>query len=199
MVQTYTSRWGLVLFRGILAVVFGLLAFFFPAVILGFFVFLAGLFFIIDGISVFVLGLGSGADNRKPSGPLIIEGIIGVLIGLLFFIVPRISILAVALLFVVWFIAIGILRVIAAVRLRRQINNEWVLIIGGVASILVGLLLLFSPIIGILVLIQLIGIYVFIVGIFLIIFAFRVRNYQNKPEEQRKNEPPPTPITPVSP
>jgi uncharacterized membrane protein HdeD (DUF308 family) len=67
---------------------------------------------------------------------------------------------------------------VAAVRLRKIINNEWLLVLAGIASVVFGILLLFQPAAGALVLIWWIGAWALLFGILLMILAFRMRNWK---------------------
>jgi uncharacterized membrane protein HdeD (DUF308 family) len=70
----------------------------------------------------------------------------------------------------------GILEIIAAIKLRKEISNEWLLVLAGVASSAFGIVLPLQPAAGALVLIWWIGAYAIIFGILLVVLAFRMRN-----------------------
>lgn len=75
----------------------------------------------------------------------------------------------------IWAIATGLFEVTAAIRLRREIENEWALILGGLLSILLGLLLVAFPPTGLVTLVYLVALYALLFGILLIALAFRLR------------------------
>jgi uncharacterized membrane protein HdeD (DUF308 family) len=74
-----------------------------------------------------------------------------------------------------WALFSGVMEIIAAVRIRRMIENEWVMILNGILSVLFGLVLFVLPEAGALSPIGLIGIFAIIIGILLLILGFRLR------------------------
>jgi uncharacterized membrane protein HdeD (DUF308 family) len=76
-----------------------------------------------------------------------------------------------------WAIVTGVLKVIMAISLRREIENEWLMILSGVLSVLFGVLLAVLPGVGLLSLVWLIGIYALIFGVVWIVLSFRVRGH----------------------
>jgi hypothetical protein len=96
---------------------------------------------------------------------LAIVGIAGIVAGALTFLWPGIT--AMVLLFFIagWAIEIGILEIVGAIKLRKEIDNEWLLIAGGVLSVLFGVAILVMPGAGALALVWLIGLYAIIYGV----------------------------------
>jgi uncharacterized membrane protein HdeD (DUF308 family) len=74
-----------------------------------------------------------------------------------------------------WAIATGIFQIIGAIRLRKEIDNEWLLIAGGVLSVLFGLILAVQPQTGALALLFVIGFYAILYGITLVWLSLRLR------------------------
>src|SRR5262249_2241958 len=111
---------------------------------------------------------------------LLIEGIVGVAAGLVTFLMPRLT--AVALLYIIaaWAIVTGVLEVVAAVRLRRQITGEWWLAISGVLSVGLGVLIVVAPAAGALAIVLWIGAYAIVFGALLLALAFRLRRAQSE-------------------
>jgi len=89
---------------------------------------------------------------------------------------------ALVLLYIVagWSLVTGILAVAAAIRLRREIVNEWMLAISGVLSIILGVVLFAQPEVGILASMWMIGVYAIIFGVALIVLAFRLRKFKTE-------------------
>ena len=91
---------------------------------------------------------------------------------------PGITALGLLILIAAWAIVTGIMELVAAVRLRKIIDNEWLLVLAGIASVMLGILLLFQPAAGALVLLWWIGAWALLFGILLMILAFRMRNWK---------------------
>ena len=98
--------------------------------------------------------------------------------GLLTFLWPGLTALALLLYIGVWAILHGVLEIVGAIQLRREINNEWLLAAGGLLSILFGLIVLVAPRNAIVALIFVIGGYAIASGLLLIMFSLRIRSYR---------------------
>ena len=107
---------------------------------------------------------------------LLIEGAVGVLAGIIAFALPQAAALGLLYLAAAWAIVTGVLEVVAAIRLRQEIEGEWALVIGGIVSVAFGLLLAVLPGVGILSLVWLIGAYAVMFGVLLVALAMRVRD-----------------------
>ena len=177
MVHTLKLNWWLLALRGLVAVLFGVLAFMWPGATLITLVWLFGAFALVNGILSLVLAAKTPKGYPKV-GSLILGGLLGILAGLLAFVMPGITALGLLILIAAWAIVTGIMELVAAVRLRKIINNEWLLVLAGIASVVFGVLLLFQPAAGALVLIWWIGAWALLFGILLMILAFRMRNWK---------------------
>jgi uncharacterized membrane protein HdeD (DUF308 family) len=172
----YLARnWSVVLARGIAAVVFGLAVLFWPALTLLTFVYIFAIFVLVEGISAVVGGLRVADGGRRPWG-LIAVGIIGIIAGIATFIWPGITGLILIYLIGFWAIAAGVVEIIDGIRLRREIANEWLLILTGVAALFFGLIVVVSPGAGALALAFLVGFFALVYGALQIILAFRLRS-----------------------
>jgi uncharacterized membrane protein HdeD (DUF308 family) len=177
MVHTFKLNWWLLALRGLVAVLFGMLAFMWPGATLITLVWLFGAFALVNGVLSLVLATKAPKGYPKV-GSLILGGLLGILAGLLAFVMPGITALGLLILIAAWAIVTGIMELVAAVRLRKIINNEWLLVLAGIASVVFGILLLFQPAAGALVLIWWIGAWALLSGILLMILAFRMRNWK---------------------
>jgi len=177
MVHTLKLNWWLLALRGLVAVLFGVLAFMWPGATLITLVWLFGAFALVNGILSLVLAAKTPKGYPKV-GSLILGGLLGILAGLLAFVMPGITALGLLILIAAWAIVTGLMELVAAVRLRKIINNEWLLVLAGIASVVFGVILLFQPAAGALALIWLIGAWAFVFGILLMILAFRMRNWK---------------------
>src|SRR5260370_10704745 len=129
-----TRNWWLVALSGLAAVLFGLLAFVWPGATLITLVWLFGAFALVNG--TLSLMLAAKAPKGYPRfGSLILGGLLGILAGLLAFVMPAITALGLLILIAVWAMVTGILEIVAAIKLRKEINNEWLLILVGILSL----------------------------------------------------------------
>ena len=167
-------NWWVFLLRGIVAVLFGVLAFLRPGITLDALVLLFAFWALFDGVFSLIGSVGA-AEAREPWWPLVLIGLLGIAAGILTLRYPGVT--ALALLFVIafWSILRGIIEIVAAVRLRDLIKGEWWLILGGIASIAFGVLLVMYPESGLLAVVWLLGIYAVIFGITQIMLGFRLK------------------------
>ena len=171
MLHLLARHWWALALRGVIAVLFGLLTFFMPGITLVSLVLLFGFYALLDGI--FDIVSAFRAPGRH--WPLILEGIVGMIAGILTFLWPGITAMVLLYLIAFWAIFTGALEIVAGIRLRAVIANELMLIIMGVISILFGVFILIFPGAGALAIIFWIGAYALVFGIMLIAFAFRLR------------------------
>ncbi|HTQ28787.1 MAG TPA: HdeD family acid-resistance protein [Puia sp.] len=169
-----SKAWQTILFRGIFAVLFAILAFLWPGITLVSLIYLFAFYAIADGIST----IGGAWQQRKTDsswGLLFFMGIISLLAGILTLFFPGLT--AIYLLFFIGFRAIfdGILSIVAAIRLRKEIQNEGLLALSGVISILFGAWVIMRPGQGALAAVWLIAMFALVLGIMLIMLALRAR------------------------
>jgi uncharacterized membrane protein HdeD (DUF308 family) len=174
LVDELARRWWVIALRGLAAVVFGVLTFAWPGMTLAVLVLLFGAYALVDGILAIVVAARGGTDHRLVLG---LEGVVGVLAGLATFVFPGLTALVLLYIIAFWAVLTGVLEVVAAVRLRRAISNEWGLIVGGVLSVLFGIVLIVSPGAGALAVVFLIGIYAVLFGVTLLAMSWRLRSH----------------------
>lgn len=172
IMQALSKRWSLLLLRGLAAIAFGLLAWARPAASLAALVFLFGIFAIVDGI----LEISTALDRDEGRWIPVLAGVISILVGVLTFMAPQVTAIVLLFYIAVWAMVRGVLDIVLAVRLRREIQGEWRLVLAGVASITFGALLLARPGAGALTIVWLIGAYAIVAGVLLTMFAFKVRS-----------------------
>jgi uncharacterized membrane protein HdeD (DUF308 family) len=172
---TILSRsWWVLLLRGLVAIAFGALAWLQPGISLAALVLLFGVYSMADGI----LGVWTAIAGRREHEHwwvLLLGGLLGIGVGILTFLAPGVTALALVLYIAVWAIATGVLQIVAAIRLRKEIQGEWLLILGGLASLVFGVLLMARPGAGAVSLLWLIGAYAIVFGVLLVLLAFKVR------------------------
>jgi len=175
--QALADGWLLLLFRGIATVLFGILTFANPGVTLMVLVLICCALALVDGILA-VLAASAGMTGSWKTWWSILSGVVGIAAGLLTFLWPGLTALALLLYIGVWAILHGVLEIVGAIQLRREINKEWLLAAGGLLSILFGLIVLVAPRNAIVALIFVIGGYAIASGLLLIMFSLRIRSYR---------------------
>jgi uncharacterized membrane protein HdeD (DUF308 family) len=174
MLATLSRYWWVLALRGVVAIIFGVLAVIWPALTLFTLVLLFGAYAFVDGIFAVVAGITSRERDQR-WWATVLEGVAGIIFGVLTFVWPGMTALVLLYFIAAWAFVTGILEIVAAVQLRKVITNEWMLILGGIVSIIFGVLLALFPGAGALGLTWMIGIYAIIFGILFIILAFRLR------------------------
>jgi uncharacterized membrane protein HdeD (DUF308 family) len=170
------KRWWLILLRGVVAILFGILAFAWPGLTLLTLVLLYGAFALADG----VIALATAVTGRgsAPTWWLVLVGIFGIAAGIVSFMFPGMTALILILLIGAWAIAHGIVEIAAAIQLRKEISNDWLLVLAGVLSVAFGFLVIAVPAAGALGLVWAIGAYSILFGVLLIGFSLQIRGYQ---------------------
>jgi uncharacterized membrane protein HdeD (DUF308 family) len=179
MLHSLARNWWALALRGFMAVLFGLLAFFVPGITLLTLVLLFGVYALVDGLFNVIAFFRVASHHWA----LLIEGLIGILAGILTFAWPAITAIALLYLIAFWAVFTGIFEIIAGIRLRKVVANEWLLLVIGVLSLLFGMLILFAPGAGALAIVIWIGAYALVFGISLLILAFRLRGHRRLIEQ----------------
>jgi len=169
-----SKNWGWIALRGAAAVIFGVLAFAWPGVTLVVLTLLFGAYALTDGVCALVAAYRR-REGRKPVWPLVLIGVLGVSAGIITFVWPEMSALALLMFIAVWAVFVGVFQIAAAIRLRKEIDNEWMLGLSGALSLLFGLLMIVSPGAGAVAVAWMIGSYAIIFGVLLIALGFRLK------------------------
>jgi uncharacterized membrane protein HdeD (DUF308 family) len=166
--------WWVLLLRGLFAITFGIITLLQPTITLA----LLLLFFAFYTLSDGILGVWTAIAGRKEDENwwvLLLWGLVGIVVGILTIMAPSLTVLALLFYIAIWAIATGVLEIVAAIRLRKEIEGEWLLVLGGVASVVFGILLMAQPGAGAISLVWLIASFAIIFGIILSLLAFKVR------------------------
>jgi uncharacterized membrane protein HdeD (DUF308 family) len=169
-----TRNWWLVALRGLLAILFGLIAFVWPGATWLALILLFGVYAVVDGIFAMISGVVRSRYSPR-WWVFLLEGFISLAAGMIVLLQPGLAGLALVVVIAIWAVLTGILEVVAALRLRREIRNEWMLGFAGFLSIALGVLMLLQPAAGGLVITLMIGSYALISGILLVALSFRLR------------------------
>jgi uncharacterized membrane protein HdeD (DUF308 family) len=178
MATLLARHWWAVGLRGLAAIIFGILTLVAPHITLVVLIYFFGAYVLVDGVIAIFLAI-QGRENLRHWGWLLVEGAVGVLIGILTFRWPGVTALLLLAFIAAWAIVTGVGEIFQAIELRKVINNEWLLILSGAASVLFGLILLIFPETGALALLVVIGIYAIIFGVLLLGLAWRLRDMQS--------------------
>jgi uncharacterized membrane protein HdeD (DUF308 family) len=176
MLATILSRyWWTLALRGVLWIVFGILALVMPAVSLLTLTLMFGVFVLMDGIACVVSAIG-GRRESSSWVLLLLAGLAGILTGVLTFVSPRITALILLYYVAAWCLVTGVVQIVAAIRLRKEIDNELWLGLAGFASLAFGVLIVANPGAGILAVLWILAIYAIALGVILIMLGLRSRS-----------------------
>jgi uncharacterized membrane protein HdeD (DUF308 family) len=181
------SNWWALVLHGLFNVVFGLAALLWPSLTLLMLLYLFAAYALVDGVFAIVAALRPFACHTR-GWWLLVEAVIGILTGLVVTLfLPGITALVLLYVIAAWFVFTGIVRTIATISLRRQIENEWLMVLSGMLSIVFGIVLAVLPVVGLLSLAWLIGIYTLTVGILAIALGLGVRRHEGAEAGRRVN------------
>jgi uncharacterized membrane protein HdeD (DUF308 family) len=170
-------RWVFIL-RGVLAIIFGIAAWVWPDLTIGTLVIVFGIYAIIDGILAIRAAIVAGEGGRWL--PFLLVGLAGIGFGIVSILWPGLAATTVLYLIATWAIIVGIFQAIAAIQARREIDNEWFLVITGIGAVIWGILVWIFPGGGALAIIWTIGVFAIAFGILLIAFGLRLRNWNGR-------------------
>jgi len=160
--------------RGVFAIIFAIIAFFWPAITATVLVLLFGAYALVDGVLALIAALRAARHHGR-SGSLLLEGILNLVIAGIVFFWPVEALIAIIYFIAIWAVITGIALVAAGIALIR-INGEWLLVLSGIISILLGIILFVQPGAGVVALSWWLGIYALLFGIALLSAAFRMRH-----------------------
>ena len=171
----YLQRnWGWIVLRGVAAVLFAVAAIAWPGITLAALIIVWGAYALADGVLTLVAAW-QVRDQGRPFGWLVVVGLLGIAAGVVTFVWPQITALMLLMFIAAWAVLMGVFQVAAAIRLRKEIEGEWLLALSGVLSVVFGVLMVLSPGAGALAMLTLIAAYAFVFGVLLIVLGFRLR------------------------
>jgi uncharacterized membrane protein HdeD (DUF308 family) len=180
--EVLADSWWAVGLRGLLGILFGLICLLTPGIAVGAFVILFSAYMLVDGVFAIISGI-KAARNGERWGLLILEGIVDIAAGVIAFLWPLITLVALTWLIAIWAIVSGALMLGAAFTLNID-HGRWWLALGGIASVIFGILLVIEPLVGAVVLTIWIGAYALVFGAVLLILAFQLNS--RKEARERK-------------
>jgi uncharacterized membrane protein HdeD (DUF308 family) len=170
----FVRNWWVLFMRGLLAAGLGFLVFTLPVMTLTVVVMGFGLYALFEGASSLVAAI-RGWNHREHRWLLVLEAIFGIGVGIITLRTPAITAKMLIVFIAVWALATGILRIIEGIRLRRESSIAPWLIFGGLASIVLSIVIVLRPIAGLFAMVQVIGIYALFLGMSEIVLAFQLR------------------------
>lgn len=179
MKHLLASNWDMFLVRGILAILFGIATLVMPGITLIVLVVLFGGYALLDGVVLSILSI----KDRKYHPDwwlMLLTGLVGIGAGVVTFVWPGITAISLFYVIVAWAIVGGIFEVAYAIRFRKVIEGEWLLVLSGILSVVFGVLLIAQPVAGALTVLWLIGVYAIADGVTLVALALRLRNLDVK-------------------
>jgi uncharacterized membrane protein HdeD (DUF308 family) len=174
-----TSNWWALALLGILSILVGILAITRPGVTLAAIVLLIGAYMFVDGVFAIMASL-RGMRTGDRWGWMLVEGILGIVAGLIVLRTPATGAIVLLWLVAFWAITHGIAEIAAGIKLRKIIEGEWLLILAGVLSLGLGVYVLMQPGIGLLLLATWVGVYALFTGIVMLMLAFKVRKWTHE-------------------
>jgi uncharacterized membrane protein HdeD (DUF308 family) len=174
MLEMFCRRWWVVLLRGIVAILLGICAIAWPGITLVALAYVFGTFSLIDGIAALVIGFRGESDGTV-WWTMVVLGVIAIAAGIVAFVFPGLTLLVLLTIIAVSAILRGAIEIAAAIRLRKEIDDEWILGLSGVLSILFGALIIYRPDAGLIALALLIGAYMLALGILAVALSLRLR------------------------
>jgi uncharacterized membrane protein HdeD (DUF308 family) len=179
MLRTMCGRWWVLMLRGLCAIVLGIMAIVWPGITLLTLVLVFAAFTLIDGAAAVVLGF-KGEEDGTVWWTLVVMGVLAIAAGIITFFYPQITIAVLLAIIAASAIVRGVFELIAAIRLRKEIDDEWILAISGIASIIFGGLILYRPDVGLVAIVLLIGAYMLAIGVLAVALSLRLRKLQQK-------------------
>lgn len=171
MLQAMVENWWAFMLRGVLAVLFGLAAFAWPGLTAAVLLMFLGAWFLVDG----VFGLAAAFRSEEDRMMNILSSAISIIAGLVVLVKPLAGMVAVAIVIGVWAIFKGVLEISAAIRLRKEMENEWFLILAGVISVIFGAIIILRPDAGIMAFVWILGLYAILFGILMMVLGSKLK------------------------
>lgn len=175
MAAIMVGNWWALALRGVVAILFALIAFFLPGITAAALILLFGAYAFVDGVFALIAGLRAARHHGR-SGALLLEGVLNIVIGIIVFVWPGPALVALIYLIAIWAVISGVALIAAGIALIRH-SGEWLLVLSGVISVLLGIILFVQPGAGVIALSWWLGFYALLFGIILVATAFRIRHH----------------------
>jgi uncharacterized membrane protein HdeD (DUF308 family) len=176
MLAQLTRNWWAVALRGLIAILYGVFALVWPGLTLEILVLFFGVYMLVDGVFAIIAAF-THRGGHDSWWVLLLEGLLGIAAGIITLLHPGLATLALIYIISFWAIVTGVLEIAAAIRLRKEIQGEWLLILSGIVSLVLGVALLINPAAGVLTVAWLIGLYAILFGFMLVSLGLRLHRH----------------------
>jgi uncharacterized membrane protein HdeD (DUF308 family) len=179
MIQVLARHWWVWVIRGAVSLAFAATAFFMPQFTFALLVAVIGIFLLADGL----LATYSGWRLRGEDDDwwvAVLEGLLGVGLGTATLVLPELSAALLVLFVALWCLLTGAFEIILAIRIRKEIQHEWLLALAGGLSVTLGLLMLYQPTVGSVSIAWWIGFYALFFGALMVGLGLRLRRWLSK-------------------
>jgi uncharacterized membrane protein HdeD (DUF308 family) len=174
-ISMFARNWWLFVLRGVAAIVFGIIAIVYPDVTITVLAIVFGIYAIVDSIGSFASAISHRNADGWHRAAHALEGVVALVAGVLALVLPDLTALALVVLIGIWAIVSGVVEIMAAIRLRRVIETEWLLGISGLLSIIAGIVILVWPDAGAVAISWLIGTFAIVFGVVFVWLGFKLR------------------------
>lgn len=178
LADLFQLRWSALLIRGLIAIGVGILFWARPGHTLAILVLLFGIWAFVDGIVTCYLAFQDRPE--KSWGWMLLDGLLGIAVGLFAFFRPAATAVGLLILVGIWAIFRGIFEIAVAISLRKELKGEWRLLVAGILSVLFGITVLARPGAGLLAVLWLLGFYAVLYGVMMVMLAFKARSLGNR-------------------
>jgi uncharacterized membrane protein HdeD (DUF308 family) len=176
MLTQLTRNWWAMALRGVVAILYGLLALVWPRLTIEILVLFFGAYMFVDGVFA-ILAAFTNRSGHDSWWILFLEGLAGIAVGSITFLRPGLTAFVLLYGIAFWAMTTGVLEIVAAIRLRKEIKGEWMLAFSGVLSLVFGVLLLVFHAAGALTVAWLIGWYAILFGAMLLSLGWRLSQH----------------------
>lgn len=173
--KAITELWWIGLIEGILAILFGIAALFWPGLTLTTLVYLFSAFVLVWGVAEIVNGLLS-IKSRSNWWLSLIFGLVGLGVGVYLVRHPTVTFATFILLIGFTLIIRGLIDIVGALIEDASATYKVLNIIIGVAAVVVGIVILNSPIAGGVAFVWILGLYALVYGPLMIALSFDVKH-----------------------
>lgn len=172
-ISLLSRNWWVVLLFGLLAILFGVLTLLSPVTTAAVLVLWMGAVAIVEGVVALAAAIGGAAPVSR--GWAVFYALLSIGFGILALLDPLGMASALMLVLAAWLMVAGVYRIVFAIRVRKQIEGEWMLIVSGALAVLLGVLFAVNPVSGLVVTSLWIGATALVYGVLQVVVAFRLR------------------------